>query len=179
MNGHRQRAIFLDRDGTVIHDAGYPSDPCDVEPMPGAADALCLLHEAGFLLVLVSNQSGIGRGYITPEEAAAVHEEVIRQFEQEGVTFDGSYYCPHAPTAECTCRKPAPGMLLEAARDLNIDLARSVMVGDKESDIEAARRAGCAAVLFSPSQARSTTNSADAIAADWSDVVHFVQQVQP
>ncbi|HEX8109737.1 MAG TPA: HAD-IIIA family hydrolase, partial [Kofleriaceae bacterium] len=116
MTGPR-RALFVDRDGTLIVDVGYPRDPAQVEPLPGALDALRAL-QAHFALVIVSNQSGIGRGLITQAEARAVHARVVERFGQAGVAFAGAYYCPHDPGAACVCRKPAPGLLLDAAREL-------------------------------------------------------------
>jgi rfaE bifunctional protein nucleotidyltransferase chain/domain len=147
-SGPPRAVVFLDRDGTLIEDLGYPRDPEAVRLLPGAAGALRALASAGFLLVIVSNQSGVGRGLITQEEAAAVHARLVSLFAAEGVNFDACLYCPHAPDAGCPCRKPSPGLLLRAAADLNIDLASSVMVGDKEGDAEAGLRAGCRAVLL-------------------------------
>ena len=143
------RALFLDRDGTLIVDVGYPRDPALVELLPSAADMLRDLQQT-FTLIIISNQSGIGRGLITEAEAAAVHARVIELFAAEGVTFAGSYYCPHAPDAACRCRKPAPGLLEDAAHEHGIDLARSIMIGDKPSDVAAGRAAGCGhAIQFS------------------------------
>lgn len=141
------RALFLDRDGTLITDVGYPRDPALVEPLPGAVDALRELGRS-WKLVIVSNQSGIARGLITEAEAAAVHARVVEVFTQGGVTFAGTYYCPHAPDAGCRCRKPAPGLLLDAARDLGLELATSAMIGDKPSDLEAGRAAGVAQLVL-------------------------------
>lgn len=144
------RALFLDRDGTLIVDVGYPKDPALVKPLPGAIDVLRELQQR-FKLIIISNQSGIGRGTITEAEAAAVHERVLAVFAAGGVTFAGAYYCPHAPDAQCRCRKPAPGLLLDAASELGLDLAQSIMIGDKASDLEAGRAAGCGHVVrFGP-----------------------------
>ena len=139
-------ALFLDRDGTLIVDVGYPRDPALVELVPGAAEALRELqrdHE----LVVISNQSGLARGIISEAEAAAVHERFVALFADAGVTFAGCYYCPHGPDNGCRCRKPAPGLIEDAAREIGLDVARSVMIGDKESDLEAGRAAGCASVI--------------------------------
>jgi histidinol-phosphate phosphatase family protein len=135
-------ALFLDRDGTLIVDVGYPRDPEQVEPLPGVLDALRAL-QTRYALVIISNQSGLARGTITPAEAAAVHARVVAVFASAGITFAGAYYCPHGPDDACRCRKPAPAMLLDAARDLDLDLAASVMIGDKRADIEAGEAAGC------------------------------------
>lgn len=170
--GPERAAVFLDRDGTVVHDAGYPRDPAQVRLLDGAAAALGRLRDHGFALVLVSNQSGIGRGLVTLREAEAVHAQVAALLEQAGVRFDGAYYCPHAPDAGCACRKPAPGMLVRAATELNLDLARSFMVGDRGSDMEAGRGAGCRTILLTTAPA--DPSSPDAMAADWPAVVRQI-----
>lgn len=145
-----RRALFLDRDGTLIVDVGYPSDPAKVELIPGAAEALRALQR-DWLLVVVSNQSGIGRGMITPEQANAVHDRFVAAFAAQGVAFAGYYYCPHAPDTRCACRKPSPGLLLAAAEELALDLGASAIIGDKASDIECGRAAGVAhLVRFGP-----------------------------
>lgn len=141
-----RRALLLDRDGTLIVDVGYPRAPAAVAPLAGAIDALRELQRE-FALVIVSNQSGIGRGLITAGEARAVHDRVLELFAAGGVAFAGAYYCPHRPDDGCRCRKPAPGLLLDAARDLGIDLATSIMIGDRSSDLAAGRAAGCAHAL--------------------------------
>ena len=143
-------AVFLDRDGTLIEDTGYPRDPAQVRLLPGAAEALRALSSAGLLLAVASNQSGIGRGIVSPAEADAVHGRFLSLFASVGVRFDACFYCPHAPDSGCPCRKPSPGLLLRAAADLGIGLSRSWMVGDKPSDIEAGTRAGCRSVLLDP-----------------------------
>jgi histidinol-phosphate phosphatase family protein len=135
-----RRALFLDRDGTLIVDVGYPRDPALVELLPGAASVLRELQR-DWLLVVVSNQSGIGRGLISAAEATAVHDRFVAMFAAEGVAFAGFYYCPHALEAGCDCRKPLPGLLLQAAVELAIDIRSSALVGDKVSDLEAGRAA--------------------------------------
>lgn len=142
------RGVFFDRDGTLIVDYGYLSSPEQVEFVPGAIDVLRALQNRNFLLVVVSNQSGVGRGLITQEQAAAVEERFRALLNENGIGLAGAYYCPHAPDAACECRKPEPGLLRRAAQDLHIDLAQSYMVGDKVSDYEAGEAAGCRAVLI-------------------------------
>lgn len=141
-----KRALFLDRDGTLIVDVGYPRDPAEVELLPGAAAALRELPP-DVELVIVSNQSGLARGLISAAQADAVAARVMARFAAEGVLFAAAYVCPHGPDDGCRCRKPAPGMLLDAARDLGLDLAASVMIGDKPSDVAAGLAAGCRASL--------------------------------
>jgi histidinol-phosphate phosphatase family protein len=170
-----RRALFLDRDGTLIVDVHYPKDPAQVEVIPGAAEALRRLQDA-WTLVVVSNQSGIGRGLITEAQAAAVHDRFVAAFAAAGVRFEGCYYCPHLPDAGCACRKPAPGMLVDAARELGLDLARSAMLGDKPSDLEAGRAAGCAHVLRFGPDADGT--AADARCEDWREVVEWLASAE-
>lgn len=158
--GSRRPALFLDRDGTIIVDVGYPRDPARVELLPGAAEALAALapHAA---LVIVSNQSGLARGKFTAAEAAAVHARVVEVLAAAGVTLAGSFYCPHGPDDGCRCRKPAPGLLLEAAAALELDLSASIVIGDKPSDVAAGRAAGCrAGLLFAPADAPAEARAA-------------------
>ncbi|HEY2954594.1 MAG TPA: HAD family hydrolase [Candidatus Eisenbacteria bacterium] len=143
---HRGRAprpaVFLDRDGTIVVERGYLSDPSEIELLPGAARALRELKAAGYPLVVVSNQSGVGRGLFP---ASRVHEAMARLrglLREHGVELDGIYFCPHRPDEGCACRKPGTALLERAADDLRLDLKRSVMVGDKRLDPETGRRAG-------------------------------------
>jgi D-glycero-D-manno-heptose 1,7-bisphosphate phosphatase len=168
-----QRAIFADRDGTVIEDVSYIADPAQVKLVTGAAAALAALRDQGFRLVLVSNQSGIGRGLVTEEQARAVHDRFVSELGRHGIRLDDVRYCPHAPGDGCVCRKPLPGLLVESSRDLGIDLGRSYMVGDKPSDVEAGRRAGCITILLGPAEPGAA--GADHVARGWEDVVRVVQ----
>ena len=153
--------VFLDRDGTLIEDVGYISDPERVVLLPGAAEALAALRARGYRLAIVSNQSGIGRGYFDCEQGRAVHERVVDELRRRGVELDDAQYCPHAPDDGCDCRKPRPGLLLRSARALRADLERSVMVGNGAVDVEAGRAAGCRTILL----------GAD---AEWEDVPALV-----
>jgi D-glycero-D-manno-heptose 1,7-bisphosphate phosphatase len=165
-------AVFLDRDGTVIEDVGFPRDPENVSFVAGAPEGLRRLTEAGLPLVVISNQSGIGRGIVTTEEARAVHDRVVAELEQEGIALAGAWYCPHAPDAGCACRKPRPGMLRAAGASLGLDLSASFMVGDRPSDAEAGRRAGCETVLLAGE--RVSAGDAAHVASDWGDAVDFI-----
>jgi D-glycero-D-manno-heptose 1,7-bisphosphate phosphatase len=136
----KSRAVFLDRDGTIMHDADYCSDPKQVHVFEGAPEALRRLKRKGYKLIIITNQSGIGRGFFTLEQYRAVETEVLRQL-GPGL-IDANYFCPDTPEQPSKCRKPAPGMILEAARDHHVDLARSFFVGDKEIDAECGRNAG-------------------------------------
>jgi D-glycero-D-manno-heptose 1,7-bisphosphate phosphatase len=167
MTGAPRRALFVDRDGTLITDAGYPRDPALVELLPGAADALRELS-GSFALVIVSNQSGIARGLVSEAEARAVHDRVIDRFAR-------AYYCPHAPGDGCPCRKPAPGLLVDAARELGLDLASSIMLGDKPSDVAAGRAAGCRhTIRFGPdADGADGSQRCD----DWPAVLRFLRSL--
>ena len=137
------RAVFLDRDGTILEHVAYMTDPAQVRLAPGAADALNRLRAAGFLLVIVSNQSLVGRGLGTQAQADAVSRRMEELFAAEGVRFDAIKYSFDPPESSSSRRKPNPGMLLEAAAELDIDLARSAMIGDDPRDPQAGRGAGC------------------------------------
>lgn len=143
-------AVFLDRDGTLIADRHYLADPGEVEILPGVDEAMARLRSAGYLLVVISNQSGIGRGYFTEADHDRVTEEVRRRL---STPPDAFYHCPHRPDFGCACRKPKPGLLLRAARDLPIDLAASWSVGDRERDCLAGLATGGRAVLLAPGPA--------------------------
>jgi len=135
-------AVFFDRDGTLIRERRYLHRPEEVELLPGGARAVRLARRRGYAAVLVTNQSGVGRGKYTPADVDACHARLAELLAAEGTRLDGVYACPHAPDDGCACRKPAPGMLRRAARELSLDLARSVVVGDKRADLEAARAVG-------------------------------------
>lgn len=142
-------AVFLDRDGTIIRNVHHLRDPQGVELLHGAAVAIARLRAAGYPCVVISNQSAVARGLLTIEGLEAVHREFCRQLAAAGTAIDGWYFCPEAPRSnDRTCidhpdRKPGPGMLLRASRDLGLDLGRSWMVGDMLSDMLAGRNAGC------------------------------------
>jgi rfaE bifunctional protein nucleotidyltransferase chain/domain len=168
-------ALFLDRDGTLIEDVGYPRDPQEVRLLPGCAAALAALKKRGFALVVISNQSGVGRGLIAPAEAAKVHRRFADLLAEQGVEADVVYYCPHAPEEKCSCRKPSPESLLRAAQEVDIALSRSFMVGDKPSDVEAGQRAGCRTVLLCAGRyIADCGRGPDCVAANWDEVLQYV-----
>jgi D-glycero-D-manno-heptose 1,7-bisphosphate phosphatase len=147
------KAVFLDRDNTLIEDPGYLSDPSAVKLLPGVELAMKSLAQAGYKLVVVTNQSGIARGLLTEEALEGIHSELARQLAEHGAGYDGLYYCPYHPegtveeyAVDSELRKPKPGMLQKAAEELGIDLSASWMVGDSARDIEAGQRAGCRTV---------------------------------
>lgn len=137
------RYVFLDRDGTLIRDTGYPHRPEDYALLPGVPAALRRLLAAGFRLAIVTNQSGIGRGYYGEAEFERFHGLLLADLARADVAIARTYHCPHTPDAGCGCRKPAPGMLWRARDELGADLAESWVIGDRVTDVELARRAGC------------------------------------
>ena len=148
-------ALFLDRDGVLIEEVEYLAKLELVKLIPGAAAVVRRANDAGWRVVIVSNQSGVARGLFPESFLAEVHREIARQLlEKTGATVDASYYCPHHPSEgqgvyriACDCRKPKPGMLLRAAQELGIDLAESWMIGDRRTDLEAGAAAGCRTIL--------------------------------
>ena len=137
------RFIFLDRDGTLVRDVGYPHRLEDYELLEGVTEALRMLSGAGYRLAIITNQSGIGRGYYGHEDYARFQERLLADLAAAGIEIAGTFYCPHAPSDGCECRKPEPALLYRARDRLGADLAASWMIGDAASDVEAARRAGC------------------------------------
>ena len=176
--------IFLDRDKTLIEDPSYIDAPNAVRLLPGVGPALRRLSEAGYKLVIVTNQSGIARGILGVSTLEAIHAELARQLQSEGVRLAGIYYCPYYPGGsvpefcrESDERKPASGMLLRAARELDLDLAQSWMTGDSPRDIQAGRRAGCRTVFIrSPGKALPTEPDAqpDFTAADMAEAAELI-----
>jgi histidinol-phosphate phosphatase family protein len=140
------KALFLDRDGTIIEDRGYLADPEGVLLLAGAAEALRELHSEGWQLVVVSNQSGVGRGFITRDQMDAVQTRFLETMEEHGVSIAASYLCVHSPEENCECRKPLPFFLKQASREHSIDLSASWMIGDREGDILCGRNAGCSTI---------------------------------
>jgi histidinol-phosphate phosphatase family protein len=144
---HRRRAVFLDKDGTLVEDVPYNVDPDRIRLTPRAGAGLSMLHRAGFRLVVVTNQSGVARGMFAEEALGQVERRLRLLLAREGVPLAGFYHCPHLAVG-CSCRKPQPGLLRRAAGELRIDLAASWMIGDILDDVEAGRSAGCGTVLL-------------------------------
>lgn len=148
-------ALFVDRDGVLIEEAPYISSPHQVRLLPGVGEALARVNRCGVPVVVITNQSGIARGFFTERDLHAVHARLDELLARAGAHIDRYYYCPHHPEVglaeyrrACDCRKPAPGLLLQAAHDLAISLPHSFFVGDRISDVQAAAAAGCRAILL-------------------------------
>ena len=179
-DSHRP-AVFLDRDHTLIDDPGYINDPSQVILLPGVGQAVAKLRAAGYLAVVVTNQSGLARGRITESQLSAVHTRLMELLKAEGAVLDAIYHCPYLPGDEAVVekfrrdsdlRKPRPGMLLAAASDWQIDLSRSWMIGDSTRDIQAGRAAGCRTILIG--KADSQAHDADHLAADLPSAVELL-----
>jgi D-glycero-D-manno-heptose 1,7-bisphosphate phosphatase len=145
----RRRAIILDRDGTIIVDHGYLDDPGKVEFLPGALEGLREWHALGHPLIVISNQSGIGRGVLTIARVLEINARMQQLLRAAGAPLDGIYFCPHGPTDGCDCRKPGSRLVEDAAAELSFEPADAVVIGDKSSDIELGRRLGAVTMLVS------------------------------
>jgi len=161
-------AVFLDRDGVILEESGHPGDPDRAVMVPGAAEAVRRLHEAGLLVIVVTNQSGVARGEYPESAVDAVHRRIDELLAAEGARVDAFYYCPHHPTegkapyrVACDCRKPRPGMLLRAADDWGIDLSASFLIGDKLSDLEAGASVGCRTILVETGHGKGQAQELD------------------
>lgn len=143
------RAVFLDRDGTINKDVGYLNNPNELVFIRGAKTGVRILKKKGFLVFVVTNQSGVARGYITLDALSRINGKLYNEFRKEGISIDGIYYCPHHPEDNCDCRKPRPKMVKDIAREYKIDLKNSFFIGDKPSDIKTGKNAGCKTVLTS------------------------------
>jgi D-glycero-D-manno-heptose 1,7-bisphosphate phosphatase len=166
------RAVFLDRDGTIIEDSGYVGEIGRVKFLPRVGAAIKLLNENKFKVIITTNQAGVARGYFDEAAVRRVNSYVREKLAEEGAFVDRVYYCPHHVEGvieeyrrECSCRKPNTGMIEMAVRDLGVDVGASFAIGDKESDVEAGRRAGCRTILLAGA-GRGVPVSADYIAPD-------------
>jgi D-glycero-D-manno-heptose 1,7-bisphosphate phosphatase len=142
------KAVFLDRDGTIIIDHIYLNDPNRIDVFEESYPALELLHQKGYLIFIVTNQSGVARGFVQEENVKKINEIIIADFKEKKSLITAAYYCPHHVDGGCICRKPNPGMLQLAAQTYNVDLKKSWMVGDRMSDVEAGRRGGARGILL-------------------------------
>jgi histidinol-phosphate phosphatase family protein len=167
--------LLLDRDGTLMPDVGYPNDPSLVSLMPGSAQAVRQLATVGYVPAVVSNQSGLARGRIMPAQAEAVHQEFVRQFQAESGLVLPCFYCPHGPDDGCACRKPKTGLLQQAARELGLVGHRSVMIGDKPSDVAAGQAWGAETVLLWHGHGNpASVPAASIVATDWPMIVRWL-----
>jgi D-glycero-D-manno-heptose 1,7-bisphosphate phosphatase len=159
-DSHARRVVILDRDGTIVVDKDYLDDPAGLEFLPGAAEALQWLYARGFRLVVITNQSGIARGRFDLQRLGQIHRRLTEMVSLAGARLEGIYFCPHGPDDGCDCRKPATGLLEQAARELGFHMSSVVVVGDKESDVELGRRVGAPTILLSETQERQSRPTA-------------------
>lgn len=183
--GEKSKAVFLDRDGTLIEDTGYINSPEQVKFLPGAIAAVKKLQDAGFKIIIISNQSGVARGLITEDMLQTIDKLIHRQVLNGGAHIDGSYYCPHHPEhgvypyrQDCECRKPHIGLIRKAVKDHDLDLSGSIMVGDHSNDIETAKRAGIKSVFVmtghGPEEKAHLKSQPDHIATDLSAAADWI-----
>lgn len=178
----RNKAVFVDRDGTINIDVHYLSNLEQFEMYPGVGAGIRSLKDAGYMILVITNQSGVGRGYFSEEQLGMIHDRMRSEFLQHGVVLDGIYYCPHHPDANCNCRKPKTLMFEQAIRDLQIDVTSSFMLGDKILDIEAGKKAGVRTILIPEPHMREDclarkslwSCEPDFIADDFTDAVRWI-----
>lgn len=161
------KAIFIDRDGTIIADKHFLSSPEGIEVLPGVADALRRLKKAGFLLMMITNQSGVGRGYFSENTVQEIHDRLQMLLKGKGVRLDDIFICPHHPDDGCECRKPKIKLFEDAIRKYSIDPRRSYAVGDKPGDVEAGKRAGCKTVFLGKDEIADYSAANFPAAVDW------------
>lgn len=170
------KAVFLDRDGTIARDVPYCSTPDDFNLLPTAAEAIRLLNKSNFKVVVITNQSGIGRGYFTEETLSRIHEKMEHELKQQGARVDAIYYCPHHPDDGCDCRKPKTALFRQAAEELDINIGNSYVVGDMPGDIDAGKALGCRTVLVTtgPGKRDGISNPPDYIARDLLEAAQWI-----
>jgi len=184
-----ERAVFVDRDGVISEEVGYIGDRDRLRLIPQSADAVKLINQSGLKIIVITNQSGVARGYFSEEMLGHIHRKMEQLLSDQGASLDAIYYCPHHPEGtveayrrQCACRKPAAGLLIKAAQEHAIDVASSYLVGDKHTDIECAHRAGAKGILvltgYGKDELRKINSGALAqpeyVAADLLDAVQWI-----
>jgi histidinol-phosphate phosphatase family protein len=171
-------AVFIDRDGTICKDVHYMSSPDQLELLPGVVEGISLLNSLGLKVIIVTNQSGIARGYFTEEALNEIHQKMLKMLSEEGARIDGIYYCPHHPNEGCECRKPKIGLLLKAAQDFKLDLKNCFMIGDKCIDVQAGRNAGCTTILIPSTETeKEIIPQPDYIAANFYEAAKIIERL--
>ena len=168
------KAVFIDRDGTIAKDVPYCSSPEQFELLPGAGEGIKQLNVAGFKVIIITNQSGIGRGYFSEATLACIHEKMKADLAGCGAHIDGIYYCPHHPDENCDCRKPKPNLIIRAAREHGVDLSQSYLIGDSDKDIEAGKASGCMTFLISHKE-KSVEQKADYVVDSLLEAARLLQ----
>ncbi|TLY22350.1 MAG: HAD family hydrolase [Nitrospirae bacterium] len=187
-SGSKAPVVYLDRDGTLNFDPGYLNQPEQLQLLPGVGQAVARLIRAGFMTVVLSNQSGLARGLITQDQLEAIHQRLRELLAEDGAWLDGIFVCPHHPDDGCTCRKPAPGLVHRAQRKLDVSPDHAIVIGDKATDMELARNVGALAVFvrsgnaYEEEQARMAERGVtpDYVARDLTEAVEWVlEAVKP
>ena len=174
------RAVFIDRDGTINQNVEYLSDPNNFKMHPGVAEGVGLLKKEGFKVIVVTNQSGIARGYFSIEDLERIHARMIAELATHGAVIDGIYYCPHHPDEGCDCRKPRTALFEKAIKDFEIHTASSFVIGDRMLDMEAGRNVGCKTILVPEDKERvreemeDSTVTPDFVGEDFSSAVNWI-----
>ena len=182
-----ERAAFLDRDGTIIKHVDYVYDCSQVKFIPRASEAIKLLNDNGFKVIIITNQPGVAKGYFTEETVKEINEHIQKSLVKEGAHIDKFYYCPHHAEGtiaeyakECDCRKPKPGMIEKAVRELGIDLKGSFVIGDRAIDVEAGERAGCRTILLAdedpPNSGKGANTISDYVVPDLYGAVKWLME---
>lgn len=171
-----QRAIFLDRDGTIINDFGYVFEKEKLEFLDSVIPGLKALQDFGYKLIIISNQSGVGRGYFSLEEMNAFNDYLLEKLKEQDITISGIYICPHHPEEDCSCRKPKAFLVEKAAKDLKINLKESFFVGDEEKDILCGKNSGCRTVWLKNKKALNETKP-DFTVNDFLDFVRLISEL--
>jgi D-glycero-D-manno-heptose 1,7-bisphosphate phosphatase len=174
----RNKVVILDRDGTIVVDRHYLSDPDALEFEPGAQAGLRRMSAMGFRLVVITNQSGIARGFFSLSRLAEIHERMRVMLHGIGVRLDGVYFCPHGPDDGCDCRKPGLGLMQQASRELGFEMSESIVIGDKESDVEFGQRAGAITILIAkPGSRPASTTIPDYVVGNLNDAADIMSQL--
>lgn len=182
----KNKAVFIDRDGTINVDVHYLSDPDKFELYPGVCEGIKRLKANGFKIIIVTNQSGIGRGYFSERQLSDVHERMKTEFRKFGVELDGIYYCPHHPDDNCNCRKPNTGLFEKAIKEHNVDAGKSYVLGDKILDVAAGKKIGARTVLIpEPHETEALLSgksewvcAPDYVADDFADAVEWLLKLE-
>jgi D-glycero-D-manno-heptose 1,7-bisphosphate phosphatase len=177
-----EKVVILDRDGTVVVDRHYLSEPDGLELLPGAAEGLRQLYERGYKLIVITNQSGVGRGLFSLQRLCEIHDRLREMVSAVGARLEEIYFCPHIPEDECVCRKPRLGLLTRAASELNFSPANAIVIGDKMSDIEFGRRAGATTILIAPEQPEQSNASGELapnfVTTDLVDAARIIERLR-
>jgi histidinol-phosphate phosphatase family protein len=179
VRGHSNRAVFLDRDGTLAPDVNYCYRPADFNLFADVPQAVKTLNDTGLKVIVITNQSGIARGYFTDETLAKIHNKMLNELKKNGAYIDAIYYCPHHPDDKCECRKPGTALFQKAAADLAVDLTQSFVIGDRDIDIKAGKAIGSKTIVVSTGPTKGSTAAfiPDYVADNLLDAAKWIKEV--